>query len=114
MNLLPQEDSVLYAQAFGSFALNSPNLICNHLDHRTKDEVDELLMKITELESNIVGLKSEVSVQMMELEKMKCEMDESQVFYYFVVFVGRRNLVELMTIFCTLKKMFRKTVRIVC
>jgi outer membrane murein-binding lipoprotein Lpp len=71
----------LYAQAFGSFVLNSQQLNshCNHLDHHTKEEMDDLQAKIAELESSVEGLRSEAAVQIMEMEKMKLEIDQSQV-----------------------------------
>lgn len=72
-NRLPDESVDLYAQAFGSFVINSQQQpTCNHPDHHNKEEVDELLTKID-------ALTKQLSSEKQEVEKLKLEKIQPQV-----------------------------------
>lgn len=71
-SLIPDESTDLYAQAFGSFLLNPNQLTCNHPDHHTKTEMDQLQAKIDQL-------VTETTVQSEEMGKLKKAASQSQV-----------------------------------
>ena len=71
----------LYAQAFGSFVINSQQQpTCNHPDHHNKEEVDELLTKIE-------ALTKQLSSEQQEVEKLKLEKIQPQVINYLKFFL---------------------------
>ncbi|XP_057377130.1 centrosomin-like [Daphnia carinata] len=71
-SLIPDESTDLYAQAFGSFLLNPNQLTCNHPDHHTKTEMDQLQAKIDQL-------VSDATVQLEEMAKLTKAASHSQV-----------------------------------
>ena len=79
MSLMPDESTDLYAQAFGSFLLNTNQLACNHPDHHSKAEMDELQEKVDQL-------VSEATVRVGEMEKLVNEVGQSQV-NPFIIFL---------------------------
>lgn len=72
VNVLPDESTDLYAQAFGSFVLNPQQLPCNNPDHHNKTEIDDLQIKIDQF-------MVEAAVHAEEMGKLASQVSQSQV-----------------------------------
>lgn len=60
-SLLPNESTDLYAQAFGSFLLNSQPMPCNNPDHCSKSEIDQFVTQAANYAEELKKLTAEIS-----------------------------------------------------